>query len=284
MGTPWGTPDWGLDKWIEGGDPFDPGQEFSQDPVLGLPKTPYQAAEIDPAQDPFQFPFQYPSQNPNQGDPQYSPVDLPENQKQETFDPFEAWNDLNDEGTSAADRFDPHKSLVANAYEIGKSMAEEAGFDLGVFGEVNLGDSLLGNAWDISKRMNETPETSWDWMGDFPSIFEGVGNKIGEAMGDFAGNTEAVVPEAIESQSGMDALNEFASQIFGGQQNVATEPAIGAATEIASSPVVTQVAEVEATGIDIAAPEVVSGAAPALVGADVLPSAGELIAALGLGI
>ena len=285
LGVEPGLEDWGQMLSEGGGDPLDPSFEFSQDPVLGLPRAPYQAAQVDPAQDPFQFPFQYPSQDPSQDQSQYSPVDLPENELQQTFDPFAAFSDLNnDDASDWSQRFDPHNSLVANAYEIGRAMAEEQGFDLGVFGQLNLGDSLLGNAWNINKQMEASPETAWDWAGDFPQLFDDIGSAIGEAvsnlMPDFAvpdmmtGGLEAPISEATGTGTDMAALTEFADQIVKG-------PAAAAGAE-AGSPVVTQVAEASEVGIDLTSAAVVSGAAVELTAADVLPSVGELIAAVGL--
>ena len=257
--------DWAqIQSWSTEGQGFD-----YSDPISELPQTPVQSAQIDPAQDAFQFPFQFPSQNPNQGDPQYAPADVPENQiqsspKPSSEDPFEAWNELNQgDAEGWAQQFNPHQSLVANAYEIGKAIAEEQGFDLGVFGKLNLSDSLLGNLWSLSKELSEHPETAWDWAGDFPQLLESLAKPESE--------TSPIVSNVIKSaETGVDLTAAGSSPELMGV-DVLTKSSPG------TSPVVTQTAEVATTGVDLTAPEIASGASKELLGADVLPSLKELL-------
>ena len=97
---------------------------FAEDPIQGLPKTPFQFAVEDPAQDPFQFPFQYPNEDPSGGayGPQYAPVDMPENLLQEVFDPLQEIDNLNPANRQS--EYYPGDSLVENAYDVTQKAME----------------------------------------------------------------------------------------------------------------------------------------------------------------
>ena len=63
----------------------------------------------------------------------------------EPYDPFETWNDLNDDQAfDWSQHFRPSGTLVSNAMEIGRAFAEQQGFDLGIVqsGEVGRGKDL----------------------------------------------------------------------------------------------------------------------------------------------
>ena len=97
---------------------------FAEDPIQGLPKTPFQFAVEDPAQDPFQYPFQYPNEDPSGGayGPQYAPVDMPENLLQEVFDPLQEIDNLNPANRQS--EYYPGDSLVENAYDVTQKAME----------------------------------------------------------------------------------------------------------------------------------------------------------------
>jgi hypothetical protein len=258
------------DEWeqIQGQMSSDSSWEFSQDPILGLPKTPYQSAQIDPAQDPFQYPFQFPSQDPVMAG-QYSPVDLPENQLQQIPNP----PNQPEYTTSPFDEFDPHNSLVSNAIEIGKAWAEQQGFDLGVFGKINFNDSLIGNAWNIGKEAMSS-ETG----GDLGQMFGGVAGDIAEGIGNFLDTLGDAFNKLDENLgfalSGADLGEGAAADATSAIKAVA---GAGAEAEAVVSPVVAQTTEIAAAGIDLAAPEIATGKVVEAVGADVLPSAVEAL-------
>jgi hypothetical protein len=136
------------------------------DPIEGLPRTPFQFAVQDPAQDAFQFPFQFPPQDPGMDESQYAPVDMPENLLQEvdTQDPFAQDENMLGQTNAFdwAEHFNPNASLVENAYDIGRAFAEEQGFELGVFGRLNLRQSLLQNVWNIAREMAMESESDED--------------------------------------------------------------------------------------------------------------------------
>jgi hypothetical protein len=258
------------------------------EPLESLPEEPFQTAIQDPAQESFQFPFQYPSQDPGQGEGQYAPVDVPENPLQEISDPFEVMNALDqDEGSSWMDHFDPNASLVANVIDIGRGLAEEQGFDLGVFGDLNLNQSLVGNLWNIGKSMSENPETAWDWGGDFPSLF-GNANEVAQGVSEnLAPETSA--PEASAGTTEGDSFSDWladtitdtwstAGEIGQYQQMFQPESGISeSAAAVTESPVANAVETAAATGADTIAAGIATGAAADVTGIDVLPAVSDLL-------
>lgn len=253
---------------------------LSNDPILGLPQTPYLLPIQDPAQEAFQFPFQFPSQDASGGEGgQYAPVDVPENELQETPE---------QSGFNWADSFNPNASLVSNIIDISKGMAEQQGFDFGVFGELNLNQSLLSNVWNISKAMMTNEELQENPLGDL-SPSEALGNAFDLNQFDFNESeskplfTDLLGESQVETANLIDVRGfDAPSKIEEAQSIDVSDFEIGESAKeftaaLTESPVVAQATTLAETGADRAATNIVTGEVAEAAGLDIAPSIGELL-------
>lgn len=254
------------------GSPWGPPEPWGPAGILNLPRTPFQFAVQDPAQDAFQYPFQFPPQDPGQGNPQYAPVDVPENELQQipgeqSFDWMQSFN--------------PRGTLVSNAWDIGKDYVEQQGFDLGAFGAISPTDNLLGNMFRIDDWLKNNPDEPA--FGDFAQSFESMSSPIQEAFSNVAQPITNMLSGTqdffnldwlnLETTPAPEASGSDVIPYQGGYYQVGEEDP----NWVTSDPVAQQTTTIASTGIDLNAPEVMNASPNSLAGLDILGALVDMI-------